>query len=207
MARYFRTIPTMRYETFDGSGQTKVVTNIFTRVRAKLATKKDRVVYYNYELIDGQTPEIVSWKYYGSTNYTWVVLLFNDILDPKFDWLLTSRELESYIKNKHGSVEAALTGSHHYETKQILATASGYGYNVDDVVLEKGIEVSYDFTFSYGTGVSPYSFTKDESRVLVTTYEYEEAQNEKKRSIKLLRRDFLDQFVTEFEELVRSKVR
>ena len=30
---------------------------------------------------------------------------------------------------------------------------------------------------------------------------------EKKRSIKLLRRDFLDQFVTEFEELVRSKVR
>ena len=88
MSKYFRTIPTLRYETFDGSGASKVVTNIFARVRIKLEAKTDRAVYYKYDVRDGQSPETIAHKYYGSTDYMWVVLMFNDMTDPKFDWVL-----------------------------------------------------------------------------------------------------------------------
>lgn len=204
---YFRTIPTLRYETFDGSGQSKVVTNIFSRVRAKLESQTDRAVFYTYDILDEQTPEIVAWKYYGSVDYTWVVLIFNNILDPVFDWILNHHQLNSYITNKYGSISSAQATHHHYETKELLAPIDGYGYNRGDVVLPSGMEVPEDFNFSYGTNASPYDWSGDDVRTEFDAYEYEVAQNEKKRSIKLLRRDFLSQFVEEFETLVRSKVR
>lgn len=210
MSGYFRTIPTMRYETFDETRQSKVVTNIFTRVRATLEAKTDRAIFYTYELLDGQSPEVVAWKYYGSTDYTWVVLLFNDILDPKFDWILQHHELNNYIANKYGSVSDAMdeaVPAHHYETVELLAPTDGFGYEKGDVVLEAGIEVPSDFTFSYGTGAVPYAWLGGSAVEKITNYEYEVAENEKKRSIKLLRRDYLPQFIDEFEELVRSKVR
>jgi hypothetical protein len=204
---YFRTIPTFRYETFDGSGHSKVVTNIFTRVRAKLEAITDRAVFYTYDLLDGQSPEVVAWKYYGSAEYTWVVLLFNNVLDPVFDWVLNHHELDSYIANKYGSLESAHSTPHHHETKELLAPIDGYGYNRGDVVLPSGIEVPSGFTFSYGTNASPYEWSGSDAATEFNQYDYEVAQNEKKRSIKLLRRDFLPQFIEEFETLVRSKVR
>ena len=205
--KYFRTIPTLRYETFDDSMQSKVVTNIFTRVRAKLEARTDRAIFYTYTVEDGQTPEVIAYKYYGSVDYTWVVLIFNDIMDPKFDWVLNSLELQSYIKNKYGSIQSAVDNTQHYETVELLAPDSEYGYTQGEVVLEAGLEVPEDFTFSYGTGSTPYFFNQEAATKKVTQFDYEVAQNEKKRSIQLLRRDFLPQFEEEFEALVRSKVR
>ena len=207
MAKYFRTIPTIRYGAFDDSMQSKVVTNIFTSVRARLEAKSDRAIFYTYDVMEGQTPEIVAWKYYGSTDFTWVVLLFNDIVDPKFDWMLSDKELKSYIANKYGSVSSAMNTPHHRETCELLAPDSSFGYTQGDVVLESGIEVPEDFTYSYGTGAAPYDFNVEQARKEVMQYDYEIAENDKRRTIKLLRRDYLPQFEEEFEALVRSKVR
>ena len=157
--------------------------------------------------MDEQSPEVVAWKYYGSPEYTWVVLLFNNVLDPVFDWVMNHHELNNYINNKYGSITSAHSTIHHYETKELRAPIDGYGYNRGDIVLPSGIEVPSDFTFSYGTNAAPYAWLGGSAIESFTQYEYEVAQNEKKRSIKLLRRDFLPQFVEEFETLVRSKVR
>jgi hypothetical protein len=132
-----------------------------------------------------------------------------------FDWVLTQRELNSFIANKYGSVATAKDETatpHHYETLELLAPNDGYGFKEGDVVQESGLIVASDFTFSYGTGASPYDWVstldaENSAIKAVYNYEYEEAENEKKRAIRLLRREYIPQIVEEFEELVQSKVR
>ena len=104
----------------------QIVKNIFTRVQATLEAKTDRVVYYTYDIQDGDTPESIAHRYYGSVEYHWVVLLMNDILDPQFDWPLHYSILEEYIRKKHGSLTSASTTVHHYETKEVLAKSDIY---------------------------------------------------------------------------------
>ena len=70
---YFGYFPTVPYETFDGSGKYKVVTDIFKRVRASLQAREDQTVSYEYEVKDKETAEIVSYKYYGYAQYHWVI--------------------------------------------------------------------------------------------------------------------------------------
>ena len=60
---YFNYLPKIPYETFDGSGQHKVVTDIFKRVRATLDARQDKAIYYPYQVKDTETPEIISYKY------------------------------------------------------------------------------------------------------------------------------------------------
>jgi len=205
MPKYFKAIPTIRYDSFDDTGNSKVVTNIFARVRAKLEAKTDRAVYYKYTVPDGQSPEVVAKKYYGSENYMWVVLLFNDMIDPKFDWVLNHQEFRNYVKNKYGSLELAEETVHHYETLELRAPASAYGYSQGDIILPKGIEVDEDFTYSYGSNSGDYYFNTLQSRKSVSQYDYEDALNENKRNIRLLKASYLPQIVEEFEGLVRNK--
>ena len=49
---YFAYFPTVPYETFDGSGRYKVVTDIFKRVRASIQAREDQTISYEYEVKD-----------------------------------------------------------------------------------------------------------------------------------------------------------
>ena len=99
---YFSYLPTIPYECFDGSVEYKVTTDIFKRVRATLEAKTDKTIYYNYQIPEGETPEIVAYKYYGDTRYHWVILLMNSIKNPQWDWPLNVRSFEKFITKKYG---------------------------------------------------------------------------------------------------------
>ena len=42
--------------------------------------------FYDYHIEDGETPELVSIKIYGTSSYSWLILLVNSIADRKNDW-------------------------------------------------------------------------------------------------------------------------
>ena len=195
---YFNYLPTIPYETFDGSGQYKVVTDVFRRVRATLEARTDKTIYYNYAVPDGETPEMVAYKYYGYARYHWVVLLMNEIRNPQWCWSLASHSFEKYIVKKYGSMETAVATHSHYETKEIRARVSGYGYEPGDVILKAGMAANANFTYTYEGD----SFGVSDTLKAVTMYSKEEADNEAKRNIILLRRNLLAEFVDEFEKLL-----
>lgn len=195
---YFSYMPTVPYESFDGSGQYKVVTDVFKRVRATLEARQDKTIYYNYTVSDGETPEVIAYKYYGQARYHWVVLLMNEIRSPQWCWPLNSSSFEKYIIKKYGSVETALTTHSHYETKEITAPITAYGYTKGDVILQAGLPANANFTYSYAGG----SFGTSSSYKEVFMYGKEEAENEAKRNIILLRRNLLSSFMNEFENLI-----
>lgn len=59
-----------------------------------------------YTIIEGETPESLSFNYYGAVDYYWVILLCNNIKSRYFDWPMSSNELGQYIEQLYGNKSA-----------------------------------------------------------------------------------------------------
>jgi len=148
-----------------------IVTDITKRVAAKNELKENYAIYDEYDVPDNETPEIVSYRLYGSTSYHWIILLMNDIIDPRFDWPLSQYNLRKFVESKYGADDVNVYGIHHY---QISTTNS--------------IIVDSDYP----------------NAISISNIEYEIEENEKKRRIKVLKKEFIPTFVTEFEKLINA---
>ena len=155
-----------------GDGSAKAVTNILSRVRLRSNMKKEIVMLDKYKVKENETPEIVADKHHGSVYYHWVVMLVNNISDINHVWVKSTRQLQKYLQSKY--TEAQLTEAHHYEIPQ----SSG--------------DTTVNIQVPQGTS----------DAVTITNYEYETALNESKREIDLLRNEYLEFFVEEFDELI-----
>ena len=99
---------------FDG----KVIQDITTRYTITAKTDSQNLpLFLDYIIKCWESPENIAYKLYGSCNYAWIILLSNNIINPYTDWLLTSDELDEYIKNKYGSHAKDI---HHYELDNII---------------------------------------------------------------------------------------
>jgi len=169
---YFNYFPKTMYDPA-GDGSAKMVTDIMKRVRVRSNMKKEIVMMDPYDVKENETPEIVADKHHGSTTYHWIVMLVNDISDVNHDWVKSTRQLQKYLLSKY--TETQLNEAHHYEISQ----------------------TSGDTTTKIEVENTTYP-----SATLITNYEYEVAINEEKRSIDLLRNEYLSFFVDEFEGLM-----
>ena len=169
---YFQYFPTIMYDPA-GDGTAKSVTNILKRARLRVNMKKELIMLEQYDVKEGETPEIVSDKHHGSPYYHWVVMLVNDMSDVNHDWIKSTRQMQQYLQSKY--TETQLYEPHHYEIPQ----TSG-----DTTVMIEVENTTYP------------------SATTVTNYEYEIALNESKRSVDLLKNQYLSFFVNEFEELM-----
>lgn len=68
-------------------------------------------VYDEYDIVDGETPEIIAEKVYGNAEYHWIVMLANDRYDYRNDFPLTYVDLQRYIQDKYDAQADAI---HHY---------------------------------------------------------------------------------------------
>ena len=48
--------------------------------------QKMAVLLDDYFVLDGETPEMISYKLYDSATYHWVILNANNITDPREEW-------------------------------------------------------------------------------------------------------------------------
>lgn len=94
MASFFKKYPKIIYNG-------KVVTDIIARTAIREKYSNKLIVYYPYDLQEGDTPEIIAHKYYGDVEKHWLVLLANSIMDPFFDFTLSYSEFDNYITNKY----------------------------------------------------------------------------------------------------------
>ena len=169
---YFQHFPKIIYDPISNGDNAKLVTNILKRVRMRANMKKNVVMLDQYDIQENETPEIVADRHHGSVYYHWVVMLVNNISDVNHDWVKSTRQLQKYLQSKY--TEAQLTEAHHYEIPQ----SSG--------------DTTVNIQVPQGTS----------DAVTITNYEYETALNESKREIDLLRNDYLEFFIEEFDELI-----
>ena len=99
---FFSTFPRTGY-TLDDYASQQVVVDIFKRVIFSKEYQENSSYYEKYEVLYGETPEEISYRFYGTTSYHWLVLMVNDITDPRFDWPLSEQVLTDLVESKYGS--------------------------------------------------------------------------------------------------------
>jgi hypothetical protein len=166
--QFFRFFPTVQY-SFERAGTPFVTTITNPTVHFKIQEKlKEHIaVLYNYIVSDGERPDTVAMKLYGSPDYTWVVLMVNNIFSF-YDWPLASEEFNRYIIDKYGSVAQAQACS-------LYQTADGYFVDA----------TTYNGLLAAARGS------------IVSAYDDELTKNEAKRRIRVVPAAFVEPLVTE----------
>ena len=100
---YFANFPKIVYD-FDTSNGTdyKIVTDITQNIRVRKKILENITLYDYYDIAEGDTPEIISEKIYGTPYYHWVIMLVNQRYDYVNDFPLSQVELDNYLDQKYG---------------------------------------------------------------------------------------------------------
>jgi len=239
MSKYFENFPVIEY-SLDQGVSSFAMTDFFRRVKADVNSILGSSAYYEYELTDGETPEIVAHKLYGDSNLHWVILITNETLDPRFEWVQTKTALTAYIKDKYGADK--VNAAHHYENSSgdtvyykvftgTVNIAAGTSFTSIAVIGTNTLftteVLSTSFGVRFGTTTSSYSvlavnsntsltiaglpivtpvvgqvmidnYSYSSTVTRITNTEYEEAINEARRTIKVVKPQYVPRFIESF---------
>ena len=110
---YFSMFPKIYYDT-KGNNKFDLITNLLNRVKIKTNAKTNIYEYDYYDVQDGETPEMIAFKYYGRPDYHWTIIIANDIIDYYEEWPMSVQRFEEFIKDKYPNSQDL----HHYEINQ-----------------------------------------------------------------------------------------
>jgi hypothetical protein len=112
---YFSNFPKIYYDFAQDNTSIalQILTDITTNVRVRKEVLENITLYDEYDMMDGETPEIVAEKVYGNPELHWVIMLVNQRYDYIQDFPMSSLELEQYVKSVYG--EENIYNVHHYE--------------------------------------------------------------------------------------------
>ena len=178
---YFDSFPVIRYGSTDGT--IKNVTNLLRRVAIRSKLKTNVSFFDTYDVKNGETPEIIADKLYDDPKLHWIIMLLNNVTDRYHDWPMSEQQFNSYLNEKYSNPD----GIHHYEISQESGDTT------------QQIEVYDPELISSDTD----AYT---SATAITNREFEESEQDKKRKIRLLDPIFVDQFVEEFNSLIKESV-
>ena len=85
---FFSQFPKILYD-INGDGTNKVLPDIFRRIKIRSKLKDNYALLDKYDVENGESPETVAYKVYGSTDYWYVVCLMNNVVNRQHDWPLS----------------------------------------------------------------------------------------------------------------------
>lgn len=163
----------------------KTVTNITNSILLKYRPMNNTTLYTYHTVKEGETPEILAHKYYGKAEDHWIILLLNNIVNPFFDWVLTSQELSSLITDKYGKGNEGKI--HHLVYNKT-------GKWVDDYTTMQYVD-------KHGGVIKPIPFDMSP----VTNSDVEIERNNSKRDVKILAPQYVQDFKNQFEDLMSGE--
>ena len=174
---YFSKFPLFSYD-IKGNNIRKVLPDILRRVKTRALIKSGGVLFDTYDVKNGEKPEDVAYKWFGDAELHWIILMTNNITDRYYQWPMNHVQFQTFLEDKYSNPDAI----HHYE----IPKSSGY---------------------TKGKGPSDYSHLVEvnsdtPNASIISNREFEERQQDKKRSIRLLDKSLVGQFIAEFDRLI-----
>jgi hypothetical protein len=217
MAKFFNYFPKTFYTSNNVSSGIDTVTNIIARFGFEKKLKENSSAFYKYSIKDSDTPEIIAGKFYDNVERHWIILLFNDIIDPQYDWPLDSRTLIKYINTKYSANQYADTANtsvtgiswaqntSHVKSyfKNITRTSADGTDIVEKITVDANTYASIAATSIAYTLNNSSSITETISKTTQTYYDYEVELNEAKREINLLKSEFVPEVEKEFRRVIK----
>ena len=218
MAKYFNYFPKTLYTSNNRTSGLDTVTNIISRFGFESSLKNNSAAFYKYDIQEGDTPEIIATKYYDNPERHWIVLMFNDIYDPQWDWPLQYKSFIDYVDKKYSAPEYA-------DTANTSISGLSWAMNVNNVqsyvkvitrtnsdnisIVEK---LGVDANTYANVAVTTTTYTLQDNSIITqkvtketkSYYDYEMELNEEKRSIKLLKPEFIPDVEKEFKKVIKG---
>ena len=194
---YFRKLPNLDYPSLKNDRTSvydyEIVKNLFKRAVVRDDVFGDMVNFTKYSVEGDERPDEVAYDFYGDAALDWVILTTNNIVHVRDEWPMGSQDFLTYLNQKYTTQE--LTNIHHYETKVIRDSAN-------NLIQPAGLYVDSTHSMTYvDRGVTT---TKSEI-TSVSFLQHETDENDKKRNINILKRELLDTFFRDIENIMVYK--
>ena len=176
---YFSRFPMMIYDV-KNNGSYKLLPDILRRVKLRSKIKSGAMLFDKYDVVAGEKPEDIAYKWFGDAQLHWVILMTNNVTDRFHQWPMSQPQFQEFLEDKYDNPD----GIHHYEITKSSGKTSSSGPN------------------DYSHLVEVNSDTDNASSI--SNREYEERLQDKYRSIKLLNQRFLSDFLEEFDKLIKD---
>jgi hypothetical protein len=96
---YFNKFPNFYYDV-KGNKNFQVAVDILRRVRIN-SKAVEGSLFGEYTVKDIDRPDIIAHKLYGDSELHWIILLFNEIHNPYYEWPIPYHEFLQYCENKY----------------------------------------------------------------------------------------------------------
>ena len=158
----------------------KILPDILRRVKQRNAIASGQFIFDTYDVKNGEKPEDIAYKWFGDAQLHWVILMTNNITDRYYQWPMNDAQFEEFIADKYSNPDAV----HHYEVTKDSGRTTGQGPN----------------DYSYLVEVN----SDTDNAISISNRQYEEREQDKKRSIRLLNQTFVSDFIEEFDKLIKQ---
>lgn len=139
---YFSNIRNVAIDV-DGSGNVDVLKNLTSKAKVSDALLSNAGFYQTVEIIDGERPDLLSQRLYGTSEYHWTFLLLNpQIKNIWDDWPMSATQLLEYCKNKYQYL-AADTDDSLVDKFTVGETVTGGVSGAKGVVKEIHVNLGY----------------------------------------------------------------
>jgi hypothetical protein len=227
---YFREVSDLLYQSQQPNRNSSYdyarVKNLFRRAKIRDDFFKNVTAFTKYKIIGEERPEQIAQKLYGSSTYDWVVLISNNIINLRTEWPLSDSEFSDYLERKY--TEAELAQPHHYETTAVIDSRGKLILPAGKIV-DRNFSITYDggiISFQENNNTIRFDSNKvrfdsdlitlDASSTfyqvgntvtvtpvkMVSVYEYENQQNDKKRNIYVLRNRYLQTAIDDMKRIM-----
>ena len=146
-------------------------------LRTKIINSIDSLIYLyeSYTIKDGDRPDTIAYRYYGRSDLDWIILIANNLMGL-VDWPKTDSEIYDGLIKIYGSDSA-----------------------IDNVNNPNAVLYYEDINRI------PVSYDSGGEKFAVTILQNELRENDKKRKIRLIKREYINQVVTIHNNLISGK--
>jgi len=194
---YFRQLPDLDYPSLANDRQSiydyKIVKNIFKRAIIRDDIFDEVVAFEKYSVIGDERPDQLAYNFYKDSGLDWVILTTNNIIHVRDEWPMSSQDFLTYLNEKY--TEQELANIHHYETK-IIRDSNGKLIQPEGLIVPENHSITYVDNGAYRTRSDKTS---------VSFLQHETNLNDKKRDINILREEYLNFFLEDFENIMEYK--
>jgi len=161
-----------------------VTKNLWRRASLLPEYSASVMMFDEYIVENGEKPEDIAFNLYGNPFYNWVLLVVNDITNFHEQWPKSSSQLQEYCTTKYINP----SGTKDYITREVKMG--------NNIIVPAGKIVPSTFQVVYYNGSTIVTANPVVPR---TFYQFEEEENSKKERIQLVKPEFIEDFVENYE--------